>query len=321
MVNSLPNLYFIRGKETFLKNQYLKEIKSRFLEGKSDWINFETYFADEDNISCITSNASLFPSYNKYRVSIIKNIDKLPKSSQKIFLDFLKIIPDKSIIILVTSPEDANTAFLTKLSRLKDVKKVKCDPLKGKKLHDWILENVKKKSGKIISYDAVSMLIEKADIDLLSLDNEINKLILYSHGENINIKHIDRLVENNVQYNVFKLIDCICSKDINLVTQILDRMFDYKESVVKIIGTLAWQLKRMLRAKVLIKQGYNSYQVTKCLGINRYFSDKFIFQVRNFSLTDIKIAVKYLSYIDEEIKKSNVSEKLALEGFIMSLIA
>lgn len=321
MVTSLSKLYFIRGKETFLKRQYLKQIKSKFAEGASDWVNFETYFADEDDISHITSNASLFPSFNKYRVSTIKNIDKILKSSRKKLLDFLKNIPDKSVVILITSDKDSSNKFLTKLSKLKNIEKIKCKPLKKKQLYRWISKTVKEKSGKTISQGAVSMLIERTDTNLLNLNNEIDKLILYGRGENeIQVHHIDKLVKNNIEHNVFKLIDCICTKNINDITQIVDRMFTYRVSVIKIIGALAWQLRRMLRAHILMDAGYKPYQVTKRLGVNRYFADKFISQVNNFSLTDIKHAIKGLSYIDEQVKKSNIPEKLALETFIIDLI-
>jgi len=248
-----PRIYLLHGKETFLKQQYLEKIKSNFKVKNSSWINFENYFADEDDISKIASTGFLFPFDNQFRVSIIKNIDRIQSDKQDSLLTFLKDVPSQSIVVLITSAEDTSSSFINKLSKLPHVKQITCEVKGYKNINQWIVNSVQEKSKKKISNEAVSILLERTDTSLLNLDNEIEKLILYSGDDKvIGIEHVNKIIKRNVHYNAFKLIDSICEKDIDKAMYILDQMFIYNISIVEIVGALGWQLSRMLRAKVLV---------------------------------------------------------------------
>jgi len=320
MVNS-SKLYLLRGKETFLKQQHLEKTKSSFNTKNSKWINCEVYFADENDISKVTKDTLLFPSHNQFRVSIIKNIDKLPSYSQDKLLDFLKDVPAKSVVILVTSDEDISNNFINKLSKLKYLKQINCNSLRHKDLYQWIIANVKEKADKKISKDAISMLLERTDTKLLNLNNEIEKLVLYSRNDkSIEVEHVNKLIERNVNYNVFKLIDNICEKNTIKAVYMLNQMLRYNVPITKIVGALGWQLGKMLRGKILMEEKKcTSWHVAKQLGISSYFANKFISQVNKFSLEDLKNAIDELVYIDNVIKRSVTPPKLILEKFLIDL--
>lgn len=317
MVNE-NRLFLIKGKEDFLKKKYIEKIKSKYKNDKSNWVDIENYFADEDDISSITQTASLFPSRSKFKISIIKKIDKLPNKKQENFFNFLENLPQRSVIILVTSREEKNK-FIKKIEKIKKLKKIKCTPLKGKKLFQWIRKRVQKK-GKKISSSAVSLLLERSEGNLFNVDSELEKLVLYNDKDIIETEDVNALVSKNVHYHVFNLIDKICAKKLEEAMDILQQMFVHNISVAQMIGALGWQLRRMIKGKVLLeKEGKTPYQVTKILNIPRYFSDKYLSQISNFELADLNQACEELSYIDIQTKQSHISDKLALENFVLKL--
>lgn len=320
MVKTLPQLFLIKGKETFLKQQYLNNLISKLSKDKTNWIDVNIYYCDEHDILGIIQDSTLFPSFNRYRVNILKNIDKVPKDYQDKLVDFFEKPVSKSIFILITSEEDSNKNFLKRISKIKKLKEINCKTLKYRELVQWV-KNKAKDRNKNISNEAISILLTNSGNNLLNLNNEIEKLCIFCrHISNIGKKEINEAIKKNIKEDVFRLIDNICEKKVTEAINILDNMFIFNESAVKIVGALAWQLKRMIKAKILInKDGYNTYEAIKEAGINFYFKDKFISQINNFSLTDLKEGLKKLVYVDIGIKRSVLSPKLALESFIIDM--
>lgn len=311
-------LFLIKGQESFLKKKHLEKIKSQYKNNRSNWVDIENYYADEDDVSNITQTASLFPSQDKFKVNVVKNIDELPAQKQKKFLSFLKNLPDRSVMILVTSGKKKNK-FIKKIEKMEDLKEINCKPLKGNKLFKWVKKRVNQK-GKNISSPAVSLLLEKSEKDLFNIDSELEKLVLYTDKDTITTKEIDLLITKNVHYHVFNLIDKACEKKVGEAMDILQQMFTHNIPVPKIVGALGWQLRRMVRGKILLERENKSpYQVTNILNIPKYFSDKYLSQLANFKLVGLIQACEELGSVDIKIKRSHISDELALQNFILRL--
>lgn len=318
MVN-INRLFLLKGEDSFLKKKNLNRIKSKYKNNKFDWENVENYFADEDNISNITQVASLFPSQNKFKVSVIRNIDKLPIKKQEEFLWFLENLPSQSVVILITSEDDENNKFIKKIGKVNGLKKIDCNLLKGRRLSQWVKRRVQEK-GKKISSSAISLLLERSESNLFNLENELEKLVIYTKKDTIETEEIALLISKNVHYHVFNLIDKACEKKVEEAMGILQQMFIHNIQTPQIVGALGWQLRRMIRGKILIeKEKKTSNEITKILKIPTYFADKYLSQISNFKLADLSKACKELSYIDVQVKQSGISHKLALENFILRL--
>ena len=82
--------------------------------------------------------------------------------------------------------------------------------IEGRFFEKWIKEHTYKHGFKITP-EAVALLSEKTDGNLLAADQEIKKLKLLVNSETITFRHVNELIANSAHYNVFNLAEAIIS--------------------------------------------------------------------------------------------------------------
>ena len=149
-----------------------------------------------------------------------------------------------------------------------------------------------------MSQESINLLIERCRGNRLNLNNELEKIEIYSiNKKNINSKQVISLTNLSENYNVSELVDSSLSKNKRKTITILNENNFSQEDVILILRVLLSKLKRLLKIQNLIK---NDQDIDKIL---LTFKPPIFWKEKD----NIKQQVKILNYerIESLIKKTN----------------
>jgi DNA polymerase III subunit delta len=218
----LLSMYWIAGDEPLLvqeaadllrahcRQQGFTERDQFFVEGSFNWQNFQQS----------DSNLSLFASRKIIELRLRSaKLDDAGKSALQQYLSS----PNPDNVLLIVSPKLEAATLKTKWFSALEEKGalIQIWPVDIAALPQWILNRLKQR-GIHADTEAVNMLADRVEGNLLAADQEIEKLSVLLHGADdadspsakppvLDSRTVAQLVANSSRYNVFALIDAAIS--------------------------------------------------------------------------------------------------------------
>lgn len=189
---------------------------------------------------------------------------------------------------------------------------------KGANLRKWVKEHFWN-NGYNISDDAVAYLLEVVGENQVMIENELNKLFIYEPDhKNITIKDLDILITNNVQSNIFNLLDNMFS-DHGKMLKALENLFKLKEPEIKIIFMIIRDLRIIIRIKWFLKEKYRDDKIASLLQIHPYVAEKKIELSKKLTFEEVFKYLKLFFEVEEKIKSGNGEGKMLLRSTLLSM--
>ena len=283
--------YFFFGEESFLKQETIEDLKKKYLSKNSDKLNFTTYYAGTDPLENILSEAKTVPFMDRYRLILIKNVDKFNKEEKEILLSYFKAPSNHAILILDRDSDTQKGDFLNRVRKYVKIQNFFKASVSDKKafIKKEIIRLKKKISKEAL--DLLNKLLEGSDIG--TIKNEIDKLDIFTLlRRDINKADIEMIIGESMNETIFNLTEAIEKHDADRALRIISMLFLKKAKPGEVIGLLAWHLrKNALRNK----------------------REKTISKERMKDKTDLLLSC------DLSIKRSRLDQKTALETVIMKL--
>ena len=196
---------------------------------------------------------------------------------------------------------------------------IQIDDLKPKEIYSRVEKSLKEAGYKIDSntgYYIVNNALNNYDLAI----NEVEKIKLY-YGKGCTVKYDDvvNIVSKNIEDNNFKFIDTVISRDIKEAFKMYDDLMIQKVEPIMLMSMLAKEVRNMLLVKKMMKSK-NKKDMMEVLGLKFDFQiDKLISNSYNFSEDKLESYLVLLSDLDYKIKRGKISNKLALEMFIINI--
>ncbi len=311
--NSQSNFFLIYGENEGLKNQIIE--KNIFREEKN---KFERFDENEiiNNVENFISGILNKSFFQEKRYIIIS------RPSEKI-LKLIEEIYDREIIdvkIVIKS------TILDKKSKLRNFfekeKSLVCIPVYEDQNNTLSLIATKFFNEKKISIsrESVNILIDRCNGDRHNLNNELNKIYLYTIGKtkisNEEITKITNLAEN---YDISELADNCLSKNFKRTTKILNENNFNQEDCMIIIRTILSKSKRLIN---LSRQYESNKDVNQTITMSKppiFWKDKEIVkkQIQSWNTNDLEKLIFKINDIELLIKKNYNSSVHILYNFIL----
>jgi len=211
--------------------------------------------------------------------------------------------PNPDNILLMVSPKIE--AASTKTKWFKNLEKnaqwMPIWPIGVAQLPAWLSDRLKQK-GLGIDQDALQLLVEKVDGNLLAGKQEIEKLMLIAKGSNIDLQTVMNSVADSARYNVFDLSEAVLKNDHKRAFKILQGL--QGEAVEPTI--ILWALSKDIRVMSMLKYASNHGQNTKAVFTAQRIWDAqqalYSKALKQRSLNDLQQMVRYCGLIDKTIK-------------------
>lgn len=308
-------VYFLTGKEEFLKEEEIRRIKSKLLNEKEAIFNYSVFYGKEADARTILEAAKSLPFLSSYRLIVVRDVDRLNHSDKELLLSYIHNPNEHTVLVLETSQEDGEgfSNLVSQRGKIFHFKRLRDDEI----LH-WAHKKINS-NGKRIEAEALNTLVDNVGDDLRSLSHAIDSLISYVNRDLIVEKDVKAVVGISSVGSTFELADAIGQKDTQGALRILSSLLNSGQKPPQILGLIVWHWRRLCQAKELLSRGETKDKLIEKLGIKGYILDKFIRQLSNFHLDELKEGFSYLLEVDVNIKTGRLGPRLCLEALVVKL--
>ena len=313
--NVIAPLYALIGEEDLLRDSALAHLKQAILGSDGDGFNCDLFYGDEAEGGEIVSCAYEVGVFASRRLVIVKAADKLPVKQGEALLPYIKNPNESSTMVFVAAKFDGRLKFTQALLQASVV--VDCSPLKESQLLPWLKQEASR-GGVRVDDEALYLLKEACGGSLYSARREIEKLASYvSADRTITTADVATLRGTEPGASVFDLAAAIGAKHRGRALAIVARNLEAGEAPLRILGSLAWQYRRLWKVKELIRQGGREGEAARTLRMDPYKVRAFIGQ---FSETYLEDALKAFLDMDGKLKGGSAGRPaMLLDRLILQL--
>ncbi len=313
----LAQVYLLYGEEHYLIEETVQCIEQLVFDNGVRDFNYQLFYGEEASGADIINAAHTMPMMAKKRLLLVKHVEQM-KAPQLKKLTAYAAQPSTSAILILTGDNLDNKKTFVKSLASPSVA-VRFYPLYDSGAIAWIQAKVKKE-GYRISPEAGRGLLELSGNDLAALANQLEKLFAYTASQkNISLEDVDLVVGRVRQHNIFELVEAIGSKKLERALHVLAKILAQGEPPILVMAMISRQLRRIWRAKCMLKQGVPWNAIGQKLGVPRFILKNFTSQVEGFSLSDLQAAFHALLATDIKLKTGTQWPRLSLEFLLLKL--
>ena len=256
----LAPFYWLAGDETLLVQESLAHLRNTCRQaGYSEW---ELLFVDRgfDWQSLLQSGNSMSLFSDKKIIELRLQSAKLEDAGKAALKQYLASPNPDNILILVSPKLEAatlNTQWFKALESAGVFATVW--PIGSDKLARWVHARMQS-VGMNADHDAIAMLADRVEGNLLAADQEIQKLSVLTGASKAQPVHIDRkhimtLVADSSRYNSFNLIDAALIGDARRCIKIINSLRNEGIEILQLLGSFNAELRRLITLAQLIANG------------------------------------------------------------------
>ena len=312
----MKNFYLLYSSDGAILN---KEIND--LEKKLDISDTDIIYYNIDDIDGIINEASTIGmfSLNKF---IIINMDSYFKDKKDIpninlLENYFDSYNSNSYLVFVCNSDsiDSRKKIVNLIKKYGIVKKIEVN---DNYLNDYVNNYLKDNGYKINNGDVV-YFINRVGNNINNVTNELDKLMLYKINDKIiNRNDIDLLTVENIDDSIYDLVNCILKNDNEKAIKLYNNFIDNGMDVNQIVAIIAAQIRLLYQVKRLYNSGKSNDEIAKILEFKSIYRVKYLLSDSYYySESDL---VKYLSKladIDNAIKTSNGDGNMLMQLFIV----
>jgi DNA polymerase-3 subunit delta len=240
------------GEEDLLRDAALAHIKQAVVGQDGGDFNSDLFYADEADGAAVVACASEIAVFAARRLVVVKAADKLPAKQAEALLPYLKAPNESTTLVFAAAKLDGRLKFTQALTQASIV--VDCSPLKEAQLMAWLKQEADH-LGIRLSEDALHLLKEACGGSLYAVRHEMEKLASYvPPGRPVSGDDVAALRGTQPGASVFDLAAAIGARRPGTALAILARNFEAGEAPLRILGSLAWQYRRLWKMKDLLRQ-------------------------------------------------------------------
>lgn len=302
----LKNVYRIFGDDALRIEQALALLETKagleMPELNKAQFNDENFDAQKIVLSC-----QQMPFVSPVRFVVVKSIAKLSASDQKVLEEYCQNPAPSTILAFV---ENAGGTTFSKLS----AEKVSCSKLSAADLEKFVLSEFNK-SKKTITPEAVTMLIEFCNFDLLQIQNSLCKLLFCSQNPVVP-ETVKQLVKKSDEYSVFEISTALTYAQGNKAIILMKKMLETMEFSV-ILGLISAHFRRMLYGA--LAEGSDA-DVASMLGVKEFAISKARRLAKTISPNKLLRISNLILNVDFDIKSGKMNAENAMYYLVFCIV-
>ena len=317
----LEEVYLFTGNEQVIKKNKIERILENVDPKETDIIKYdlETISIQEVITDCMT-----IPFLKQSKVIIVKNplflasVKTSIKHDVKLLIKYLQN-PNTTTVLMIDAVGiniDKNSEVyknLQKYAYIIDVKELDIIECKAWVKRSFAVEGVS------IGDEALNLLIEYLNGDLLRMEQEIKKLSALRCNDRITEQDIKNLVARNYEDDIYTLIKAITQKDRVMIAQIYQRISESVTDVMSIMGLISKSFTDLYTTLKFLQAGYSQNDIANVFGIKPGRAYYLMKDAKQFKLETLESYVNEIAELDYKIKNGLIDKNLGLEMFLLSI--
>jgi DNA polymerase-3 subunit delta len=299
---SLEPVYLVAGAEALL----VQECRDQIIEAgrKQGFVERDVYQVDarfDWNIIATDCGAPSLFSAQKI-IDIRLPTGKPGREGAKVLGEMAKS-PDPDNLLLVScgqwSAASRKTKWAATLARQGVL--VEIWPVKPSELPDWI-RNRMLQAGLIPDPDAVVLLSNLVEGNLLAAQQEIDKLLLLNRGNEVTMEMIQQSVANSARFDSFRLLDCSLLGQLDECLRVASGLHRMNTPIQPVVGALYSGLSLVAKVSAAIRSGENETSVFRHFNVWSARQGPIKAAIHRLSETRLNDSFRSLALIDRQSK-------------------
>jgi len=333
-------LHVLFGEDDFSLRQSLEEIKKSIGDETSLMSNTNVFEGKTLTPEHLRAACEAMPFLSEKRLVIVERLldkfeekqkggkKKSAKPSAKAspaipeyeaFAAAVKNLPPFTELVITGGKISSRNPLLQELMK---ITKVQTFPMmKSAQLGQWLEKRVAAQAkGKKISPKAVGLMVRLVGSDLWTMANEVDKLILYTCGRNIEEEDVKAVVSNAQEAGVFAMVDAIIEQRVGPAQELLQQLFRQGMAPVQMLAMISRQVRIIYQVREMRAAGKQRGEMMGKLGLtNDFVLRKANEQADRYTAARIKEVYLQLLEADISIKTGKVEGELALDILIAEM--
>lgn len=311
-------LYLFSGEEEFLIQQAVDLIISRSVDPGARDFNLNIVYCKETPAAEIVNLCQTFPFMSERRLVVARDIDAFKAAELDKLADYLKAPSPSTCLVMVSNQRKFDKKALVTAVEKNGAVTV-FYPLLDREITGWVEEWAAARK-LTIRRDAAQYIHQIIGNDLHKISNELEKTAIYiKDRREITYDDVKAVVGDFREYTAFDLADAVGRKNMERAFLVLARLIQEGEQPVGILGSVAWNFRRLLRAKAMEAAGAGYEEIKRKLNVIFHQSAAFREQMQSYGMQELERAFEVMLAADRTLKSSGLSGRLVLERMIVRL--
>ena len=318
--NTVSPVYLLTGEDVYRKNLVIQKIRA--ILHLDDFNSYQSE-ADKADLGEVLALANTAPVFSENRLVVLTGIEKLRKDPKEALIRYLdNPLPTTTLILTHNDSKKMKTEKVLAEVCSDAGRVANFDELKKDELTAWVRQKLQEK-GLQPDFDSVDLLCESVGGELNALENEIEKISLYTaERENKAITKDDVLacIGFSKEENPFELSNAITACNRNRAVKLVDKLVDDGEEPVAILSKMTFPILKMARIKRLSEAGLAPAEILRAAGL-MYWESRLVNQARSFPpQKNFLNALNRIIEADSAFKSSSGADpKILLKGILLTL--
>lgn len=316
----LPAVVLV-GADPYLRDRCRNALIEKFVpEGARDWAVMKIS-AKGDGLHELLQRAQMTPMLSPRQILILQDAKLLESGSED-----AQEAATEALAAYLENPAPFSTVMLESEEDFDGRKKL----FKALAARALIVELVAsgdpvtltlqmaKELGAKISRAAATELADAVDGEPAKIRTELEKLMLYAAGRQIENADVDALVVSAKKYSIWKLADAFAAGDRRASMQFLDSLLREGEQPAGIVGAISWMYRKLVEAREL-PAGTNPYSAARELGMRPEAAGIALQQSRKIPRERLLAGIAILAEADSTLKSGATNPRATLEFVLAQL--
>jgi DNA polymerase-3 subunit delta len=275
LAKGLAPLYLVAGEEPLLIQEALDAIRAKArAEGYSERevLDAERGFEWQRLVDSCAS-LSLFASRRIVEVRMAAGPDD---AGRKLLQEVAQRPPQDVLLLVVCGALDSRTREAAWYKALDAAGvSVYAWPVKPNEFPTW-LEARCRAVGVVLEVDAIRLLAERTEGNLLAAAQDVAKLALLFPGRRVTVADLAQAVADSARFEAFDLNDRVLDGDAAGAVRSLERLREEGVAPLEVLGALLWALRQLIKAALAYARTRDAPSACDAAGIRRFQQARYI---------------------------------------------
>ncbi|MEQ1439660.1 DNA polymerase III subunit delta [Fontimonas sp. SYSU GA230001] len=275
LAKGLAPLYLVAGEEPLLIQETLDAIRARARKdgySEREVLDVERGFEWQRLVESCAS-LSLFASRRIVEVRMAAGPDD---DGRKLLQEIARRPPQDVLLLVVCGALDGRAREAAWYKALDGAGvSVYAWPVKAGELHGC-LEARCRSAGLGLDPDALRLLAERTEGNLLAAAQDIAKLALLFPGQRVSAEQLTQAVADSARFEAFDLNDRVLDADAVGAVRSLERLREEGFAPLEVLSALLWMLRQLIKASLVYSRTRDASSACDAAGIRRFQQARYI---------------------------------------------
>jgi DNA polymerase-3 subunit delta len=321
-------IHLFHGDSEFEKSEAIAALRRGIGDDPSLWdLNCAVLDGRTMTMAALQHHCDTPPFLGEYRLAIVNDLPGKDDGSLETgwpveLIPYLPHLPETTHLVLnVNRALPARHRLLTAVAALGkqgDVRLFVLPALKGGELARWVERRAQGKGARLgpgVADDLATFI----GPDLRRIDNELEKLALYTGGRAITREDVRRLVPYAQEAGIFAMVDALALRQTAQALRLLTQLHNEGAHPLYLLTMIVRQYRILLQVKGLMEQGLDRETIATRLGLHPFPTGKAMAQAQHYRFDQLVNIYDRLLATDVAIKTGQMEALLALNVLVVEL--